>query len=294
MLMKNIIIFIALAALFQGAAFAQSDSVRVAVSRFKVEGGKNLKEFLGKINKDVEYAIKNKAKYLLLPELISLDLFPVNPKNVPEEIARTAGFAEKIKDFLKARAKDNNLVIVGSTLYVSQNGKTKNQAYAYSPKGLIGVQNKIYPTPWEIKHEISGGGEIKLFKTEDFSFVVLVCHDTEFPNVSMSLKDLRPEVIFVPYQTDTVQGRNRVVYTGRARAVEHMSYVVASGPTSIPGAKWHTYQGGAHLFRPQNKYFELGGVDRIDGAEPALFSLDLSKLRKARSDKGQVYPARDI
>ena len=62
--------------------------------------------------------------------------------------------------------------------------------------------------------------KIKLFKTEDFSFVILICHDSEFPQLSTKLLELKPQVIFVPSQTDGEFGRERVRATSRARAID--------------------------------------------------------------------------
>lgn len=297
---KKLSLFLLVFCSFAGQLKAESKnqvaSILVAVSRYQIEGGQTLENFYLKLNKDINFAKKNGAAYLLIPELVNLDLFPKNPKDVPKAIKKGVELSGSIENFLETKAKEERLTIIGASQYVDVAGKVKNRGYVFGPEGKLGDQDKIYPTPWERKFQIfpKGDKEIKLFKTADFSFVILICHDAEFPDISSSLRKIKPEVVFVPYQADSLEGRNRVAYTARARSIEHMSYTIAGGATSKEGAKWHTYQGGAHLFSPQNKYFPVGGQSLNGPGDPAIFSLNIERLRKSRSDPKQVYPARDI
>ncbi len=276
-------------------AFAQT--WKVAVSRYLIEGNQDVKSILKKTENEVAYASKKKAEFILFPELNTLDLFDLNPKDsdVPKNIEKTIQQSKSIEQQLKKLAQKYKINILGHSQFVREGKKTVNRAYVYFKDGKVQYQDKMYPTPWERKYNISGTKNLTLFEYEKIKFAVLICHDIEFPNVSNQLVKHQPQVIFVPSQTDSIEGRNRVIFTAQARAIEHMSYVILTGNTGKKDAVWHSYQGGAHLFHPQNKYFPNGlNQSVLDSGQPIIFVLDLGKLQKSRKDKSQVFPARDI
>tara|TARA_B100001971_G_scaffold215190_1_gene259707 strand:- start:150005 stop:150904 length:900 start_codon:yes stop_codon:yes gene_type:complete len=270
-------------------------NTKIALSRFFIQGGKTFPEHMQKVESDIRAASKKGAKYILLAELNTLDVFTKEPKDVDKEINDLALVSNSYEKELSELAKKYQINIIGATSYTKIKNKLLNRAYFINAKGMINYQDKVYPTPWEKKHKIANAkNQVKLFKTKDFSFVILICHDSEFPQLSVQLKKLKPELIFVPSQTDGAYGRERVRATSRARAIENMSYVFLNGGHGSDKEPWHSYVGGASFFWPQNKYFKLGGVSHFPGAgEPQVIAIDLKKLRKARGDKTQVYPQRD-
>lgn len=293
MKLLNIVIFIILCSCAHQESYKNIKGVKLAVSRYQIEGGLSVKEYLNKIEKEVEFASDNKAKYLFLAELNSLDLFSKNPTDIEKEIKFTTDLAPILEQGLIKIAQKYKVNIIGSSHFVKINKSIFNRAYFINVDGTLAYQDKIYPTPWEKKNHISEGSVIKAFKAEDFNFVILICHDTEFSDISEKIKALKPEVIFVPSQTDDQSGRERVRSTAKARAIEHMSYVLLNGASGVKNATWHDFVGGASFYWPQNKYFPLGELNNSKASTPLIIELDLPRLRKARSDKDQVYPARD-
>jgi len=267
----------------------------VAISRFKINGATSYKLHFEKLKKEVISVSSRGASTILFAELNSLDLFSKNPKNIKKEISQLASYQDQYENDLKNLAKEYQINIIGGSTFVKVKDQIFNRAYFVSKTGKLQFQDKLYPTPWERKHHIQQSNDLKLFKTKDYSFVILICHDSEFPNLSVRLKKLKPQVIFVPSQTDSAFGRERVRATSRARSIEQMSYVLLNGGSGDPAEPWHTYTGGASFFWPQNKYFKLGGVSHWEGeGKPVIIKLDLKKLNKARSDQSQVYPIRDL
>jgi predicted amidohydrolase len=293
--MKNcsyFFIFLLLACSHQ--AYKGEGSIKIALSRFKIDGGLSYKEHLKKIDKELGFAKKFKAQTILFAELNTLDLFDKNPQSVSEEISKLSLMQDRYENDLKNLAKKYQINIIGASTYIKEKNKLINRAYYITKSGKLSYQDKLYPTPWEKKYKIKNTKGTKLFKTKDFSFVILICHDSEFPQVSAKLKKLKPEIIFVPSQTDGEYGRERVRSTSRARAIENMSYVLLNGGSGDKSEPWHAYTGGASFFWPQNKYFKSGGVSHFeDDGDPIIIKLDFEKLRKARRDKAQVYPQRD-
>lgn len=280
--------------LFSLSTIAQT--VKIAVVNFQVKGGETLEGLSQKLNRFAEKAAAQKADYLLLPELPVFDLLSVNPsdKEIKSELNKLSSKTKDFEKSLKHMADKFDLNIVGASAVVKSGNHFLNRAYFIDPQGKLKYQDKVYPTPWEVTEGFKGGKSIELFKTPTMNFSILVCHDAEFPDISQSLMKTRPEVIFVPSMTDDEWGLNRVKFTSKARAVEHMAYVVMTGTSSADKAPWHTYEGRNHLFVPQNRYFKSIKTEPSSGKESlSFFTLDLKLLREARKDLKQVYPARD-
>lgn len=278
-------------------SFTSASITRVAAVNFQITGGKDLTAHLKRIDELAALARKQEVRFLLLPELISFDLLSVNPeeKKIPTELG---DLAKKYPDYeagLKTIALKHSLNLVGASTVVKSETHFINRAFFISAKGKVHHQDKLYPTPWEKKYGFKGGKKIDLFTHDGIPFVILTCHDAEFPSVSSFLVPLRPEVIFVPSQTDNLYGLERVRATSQARAIEHFAYVIMTGASGMKEAPWHTYVGRNFLFTPQNKYFPEKSRMSVNQAneELSIFQLDLETLRTARKDKSQVYPARD-
>ncbi|MAZ47522.1 MAG: hypothetical protein CME65_03100 [Halobacteriovoraceae bacterium] len=269
--------------------------IPIAVVNLKISGAATIDSLTKRMGKFASKAHKKGAKVVLFPELPTLDLLPVNPadEEVKNELMSMARTQKDYESALIEIAKKYQIMIIGANHYIlSGKSKFKNRAYIVKANGEIAFQDKIYPTPWEVRQGVKGNKKIEIFKTEELSFVVLTCHDAEFPDISVRLSKMKPEVIFVPSMTDDLNGLSRVKRTSQARAIEHMSYVLMTGASSEVGAKWHTYQGKSFLFTPHNKYFEEPQEGDLD-EQLKIFYLDLPSLRKARGDRKQVYPARD-
>lgn len=274
----------------------EPQGVRVASLNYQISGGKSLDEVSRHLEKFISEAAANKAAYILIPELIVLDLFSINPSDeeVKKELDIVALQSKAYLLNLRELSAKYQVSIVGASYIEKKGSNYLNRAVYIKPNDEVYFQDKVHPTPWEIRFGFKGANEIKKFQSKDFSFAILICHDAEFPEISTSLIFKRPEVLFVPSQTDDFFGLNRVKYTSSARAIEHMSYVIMTGTSSLTEAPWHTYQGRNILFTPQNKYFSDGLVESGLDEELSYYDLNLDRMREARKDLKQVYPARDF
>lgn len=274
-----------------------SNEIKVAALNFKITGMQDLDIHMGRIEEFASKAKAKGAKYLLLPELMVFDMLPINPpeQKMSEYLDALSKLAVEYEKGLKKISLTHELNIIGASVVVKVKNYFINRSFYISSKGVVLYQDKMQPTPWETKHKFIGEKQVRYFETEDFSFVILICHDSEFPTISSRLSGKRPEVIFVPSQTDDQYGLNRVKYTSMARAVEHMAYVIMTGDSGNKEAPWHSYVGQSFLFTPQNKYFEkMEKSGPYNKESLSIFKIDILKLRQSRQDFKQVYPARDV
>lgn len=85
-------------------------------------------------------------------------------------------------------------------------------------------------TPDEAKvWGLQGGSELKVFDTDCGKVGILICYDSEFPELSRLLADEGMDILFVPFLTDTQNGYSRVRLCSQARAIENECYVAIAG-----------------------------------------------------------------
>jgi predicted amidohydrolase len=274
---------------------ASDKVVPVAVVNFLVKGEASFASHVNHIEAWAQKAHRQGAQYLLLPELLVLDLLPKNPASseMKTHLDKLASYYHDYEKELIKISNKSQLTLIGASTVVKKGPHYLNRAFYIKPSGEIKYQDKVYPTPWEAKNGFVGGENIQVFHEDHFSFAILICHDAEFPNISSQLMKQKPEIIFVPSQTDDQNGQNRVKITSAARAIEQMSYVLMTGTAGLSSAPWHSYVGQNFFFTPQNKYFNDEKSSPANQETLSLFYLDLNKIHQSRKDINQVYPGRD-
>src|SRR3546814_3207203 len=115
-------------------------------------------------------------------------------------------------------------IVGGSHPTRTDDGDIQNVAYVCLRDGSVHEQEKIHPTPneaywWKIK----GGDGLNVIQTDVGPIGVLICYDSEFPELARRLVDEGARIIFVPFCTDNRQGYMRVRYCAQARPEEHTS-----------------------------------------------------------------------
>src|SRR5690606_14268127 len=76
---------------------------------------------------------------------------------------------------------------------------------------------------------MQGGDSIQVFDTDAGKIGVLICYDSEFPELSRILAAEGMEILFVPLLTDTHNGFSRVKNCAQARDIENECYVAIAG-----------------------------------------------------------------
>jgi predicted amidohydrolase len=121
-------------------------------------------------------------------------------------------------------------IIGGSHPTRVPSGRVENISYVFLRDGTIHEQPKIHPTPNEdYWWNIEGGNTLNAIQTDCGPIGVLICYDSEFPELARHLTDQGIQILFVPFCTDERQSYLRVRYCCQARAVENQIYVVMSG-----------------------------------------------------------------
>lgn len=209
------------------------DSVRVATVQYKQRKVKSIEEFEQMVTYYVDVCSDYKCDFVLFPELFTLQLLSIENEELPHHIAieKMSDYTPELKKFFKNLALKHNInIIAGSHPVRNEDGKMNNVSFICLRDGTIHEQPKIHPTPNE-KYwwNIEGGDKLKAIQTDCGPIGVLICFDSEFPELSRYLVDQGIKILFVPFLTDERKGYCRVRYCSQARAVENEIYVVMSG-----------------------------------------------------------------
>ena len=209
------------------------EQVRLATVQLQARAVKDFEDFLRNIEYFVDVAADYESDFVVFPELFTLMLLSSEEKETsPQEaIEILSKWTPKIrKEFARMAMSYNINIIGGSHPTRTEDGDIQNVAYVFLRDGAIHEQEKIHPTPnerywWNIK----GGDSIDVIQTDCGPIGVLICYDSEFPELARRLVDEGARIIFTPFCTDSRQGYLRVRYCCQARAIENQCYVVMSG-----------------------------------------------------------------
>ncbi|MEX2453280.1 MAG: bifunctional GNAT family N-acetyltransferase/carbon-nitrogen hydrolase family protein [Rhodospirillaceae bacterium] len=282
-------------------ALATADLVRVATVQFQMRQIAKIEEFEAQIEYFVDVAADYRCDFVVFPELFTLQLLSMEGKPLPpaEGVARVAEYTEWYEDFMHGLAMRYNINIIGgSHPSRDDDGDIRNTAYVFLRDGSIYRQDKIHPTPDEVYWwNIRGGDAVTAIDTDCGPIGVLVCYDSEFPELARHLIDQGAMILFVPFCTDERRGYLRVRYCCQARAVENQCYVVMSGVVgNLPNVEnMDIHYAESCILTPSDLPFARDGVaaDTAPNTEMIAFAdLKLSDLRVARSE-GSVRNLRD-
>lgn len=277
------------------------DSVRVATVQYQQGRIDSFDEFAQQVEYFVDVAADYHADFVVFPELITLQLLSVENQPLPpaDSMRSLTGYTERYSDMLVRLAVRYNINIIGGTHPTHMpDGDIHNNCYVALRDGSLHVREKLHPTPDERNWwKISGGEGAQTIMTDCGPIGIMICYDSEFPELGRHLADQGALLMFVPFCTDVRQGYLRVRYSCAARAIENQCYVVLSGNVgNLPGVNNFDIQyAQSCILTPCDFPFAPEGVaaDTSPNVETVAFAdLRLDSLLKARSS-GSVQNLKD-
>jgi len=208
------------------------DKVRVATVQYAQRKIESFEEFSNIVGYFVEVTSEYKSDFVLFPEYITLQLLSIDNDEVPPHIAieKMTSYTNKIKNLFQGLALKYNINIIAGSHPMIIDGKVMNISMIFLRDGSYHEQPKIHVTPDEAYWwNTQGGDKVKVIETDCGPIGVLICYDSEFPELTRHLVDQGMNILFVPYLTSERHGHSRVRYCCQARAVENQIYVVTAG-----------------------------------------------------------------
>lgn len=267
------------------------DTVRIAAVQFQQRAIQSFEEFEQLITYFVDVVHDYRCDFVLFPELFTMQLLSIEKEKIAPEkaILKLSAYTDRLKEMFKSLAMKYNInIIAGSHPVEVEENVIHNISFVFLRDGSIFQQPKIHPTPDE-KYwwNITGGDQLVAIDTDCGTIGVLICYDSEFPELSRYLVDQGADILFVPFCTDQRQSYLRVRYCSHARAVENQCYVVLAGNVgNLPTVDNMDIQyGQSCILTPCDFAFSRDGIaaDSTPNVETVIFAdLKLDSLYESR------------
>ncbi|MFT6632724.1 MAG: putative amidohydrolase [Bacteriovoracaceae bacterium] len=262
----------------------RQNSVRIVCVQYQQRAVSSFEEFAKIVEYYVDVAGDYRADFLLFPELFTMQLLSIENEEVKPDVAikRMTAYTTRIKDLFHKLSIAYNVNIIAGSHPTEFEGSIRNISYICLRDGSVHEQSKIHPTPDE-KYwwKIEGGDQVKVIDTDCGPIGVLICYDSEFPELTRHLVNQGMQMLFVPFLTDNRQGYCRVRYCCQARAIENQIYVAMAGNVgNLPRVKNLDIQyAQSAIFTPCDFAFAKDGI-----AAEATPNVEMVTIADVRTD----------
>ncbi len=261
--------------------------IRLGLIQWQMRLYKDLDELMQQAEYFIDAVSAYRSDFALFPEFFNAPLMADN-NHLPEseairELAKHT--PEIVRRFSELAITYNINVITGSMPEVKE-GLLYNAGYICKRDGTSERYEKLHVTPDEAKvWGMQGGNDLKTFDTDCGKIGVLICYDSEFPELSRLLSEEGMDILFVPFLTDTQNGYSRVRHCAQARAIENECYVaIAASVGNLPKVHNMDIQfAQSMVFTPCDFSFPANGIkaEATTNTEMILIAdVDIDLLRE--------------
>lgn len=268
-------------------AVTKKKVVRLGLIQWQMRPYKNLEDLMQQAEYFIDAVSGYRSDFALFPEFFNAPLMAEN-NHLPEseairELAKhTSGIVRKFSEL----AISYNINVITGSMPEIKDELLYNVGYLCKRDGIIERYEKLHVTPDEAKvWGMQGGSQIKTFDTDCGKIGVLICYDSEFPELSRILADDGMDILFIPFLTDTQNGYSRVRCCAQARAIENECYVAIAGSVgNLPKVHNMDIQfAQSMVFTPCDFSFPVNGIkaEATTNTEMILIAdVDIDLLRE--------------
>jgi len=273
--------------------------VRLGLIQWQMRPYDSLDELLQQVEFFVDSVSGYRSDFALFPEFFNAPLMAENNHlSTSDAIRELAKHTATIVEKFSSLAISYNINIISGSMPEIKDGKLYNVGYLCKRDGTTERYEKLHVTPDEAKiWGMQGGTELKTYDTDCGKIGILICYDSEFPELSRLLADDGMDILFVPFLTDTQNGYSRVRICAQARAIENECYVAIAGSVgNLPKVENMDIQyAQSMVFTPCDFSFPANGIkaEATTNTEMILIAdVDIDLLREL-NQFGSVKNLRD-
>lgn len=245
-------------------ATTNKKDIRLGLIQWQMRSYKNVDELMQQAEYFIDAVSDYQCDFALFPEFFNAPLMAkYNHLSEPEAIRKLAKYTQPIVDKFAELAISYNINIITGSMPELRDGSLYNVGYLCKRDGTQDRYEKIHVTPDEERvWGMVGGSQIKSFDTDCGKIGILICYDSEFPELSRILADDGMDILFVPFLTDTQNGFSRVRYCAQARAIENECFVAIAGSVgNLPNVHNMDIQyAQSMIFTPCDFAFPTNGI----------------------------------
>tara|TARA_R110002049_G_scaffold97993_5_gene238622 strand:+ start:188 stop:1711 length:1524 start_codon:yes stop_codon:yes gene_type:complete len=205
--------------------------IRLGLIQWQMRLYKDLDELMEQAEFFVDSVSAYRSDFALFPEFFNAPLMAAY-NHLPESqaIRELAKFTPEVVQRFSELAISYNINIITGSMPEIKDELLYNVGYICKRDGTVERYEKLHVTPNEARvWGLQGGNQLKTFDTDCGKIGVLICYDSEFPELSRLLADEGMDILFIPFLTDTQNGYSRVRHCAQARAIENECYVAIAG-----------------------------------------------------------------
>lgn len=205
--------------------------IRLGLIQWQMRQYKDIEALMQQAEYFVDAVSGYRCDFALFPEFFNAPLMAkYNHLSEPEAIRKLADYTDEIVNRFSELAISYNINIITGSMPQVRDNALYNVGHLCRRDSTIESYEKMHVTPDEAKvWGLQGGKQLKAFDTDCGKIGVLICYDSEFPELSRLLADEGMDILFVPFLTDTQNGFSRVRHCAQARAIENECYVAIAG-----------------------------------------------------------------
>lgn len=261
--------------------------VRLGLIQWQMRPYKDVDSLIQQAEYFIDAVSGYRSDFALFPEFFNAPLMAKdNHLGEAQAIRELSKHTQEIVQQFSNFSISYNINIIAGSMPELIDGKLYNVGYLCKRDGTVERYEKIHVTPDEAKvWGMQGGSQVKVFDTDCGKIGILICYDSEFPELSRLLADQGMDILFVPFLTDTQNGYSRVRHCAQARAIENECYVAIAGSVgNLPNVHNMDIQfAQSMVFTPCDFAFPTNGVkaEATPNTEMILIAdVDLDLLRE--------------
>lgn len=273
--------------------------VRIGLIQWQMRPYKGFGELMQQAEYFIDAVSGYRSDFALFPEFFNAPLMAENNHLTESEAIRelskhTPAIVQRFSEL----AISYNINVITGSMPEMINDKLYNAGYLCRRDGTVDRYEKLHTTPDEVKvWGMQGGSQLKAFDTDCGKIGIIICYDSEFPELSRLLADEGMDILFIPFLTDTQNGYSRVRNCAQARAIENECYVAIAGSVgNLPNVHNMDIQfAQSMVFTPCDFAFPTNGIkaEATPNTEMILIAdVDIDLLREL-NQFGSVRNLRD-
>jgi predicted amidohydrolase/GNAT superfamily N-acetyltransferase len=273
--------------------------VRIGIVQWQMRPYENMEKLMMQTEYFIDALSGYRCDFALFPEFFNAPIMAkYNNLGEAEAIRKLADYTQRIVDEFSKFAISYNINIITGSMPELVSGKLYNAGYLCKRNGELERYEKLHVTPDESRiWALNGGNTLKTFDTDCGKIGVLICYDSEFPELCRLLAEEGMDILFVPFLTDTQNAYSRVRLCAQARAIENECYVAIAGSVgNLPNVENMDIQyAQSVVFTPCDFQFPFNGIkaEATPNTEMILIAdVDIDLLRELHNH-GSVKNLKD-
>lgn len=197
----------------------------------------------------------------------------------------------KVQQFLSEQAKKHGIWIVGGTIALNgaDDNKVKSATLVYDNEGkqvarydkihLFDVRLEESDETYNESETIEHGNDFVVVDSPFGKLGLAICYDLRFPELFRSMVREGAEILIIPSAFTAITGKSHWDVLVRARAIENLSYVIASAQGGYHANGRQTY-GHSMIVDPWGSVLNV----MTSGSGVVVSEIDLDYLRRTRQN----------